>query len=174
METYSVEHTAQKLRELCGRAGKYTIGVEPMPYSGIPDIKKAWAVVKGSGCENAKLILDSWHWARANQPFDLELLADIPAEKIVSIQLNDVLPRAYAKAILRDESMHDRCLSGDGIGITADFLKMIKAKGVSPKVVGVEVINDEVLSKGVAEAAKLNFETTQNVLKAVWPEIAAE
>lgn len=36
METYSVEHTAQKLRELCQRAGKYTIGVEPMPYSGIP------------------------------------------------------------------------------------------------------------------------------------------
>lgn len=174
METCSVEHTAQKLRELCGRAGKYTIGVEPMPYSGIPDIKKAWAVVKGSGCENAKLILDSWHWARANQPFDLELLADIPAERIVSIQLNDVLPRAYAKAILRDESMHDRCLSGDGIGITKDFVEMIKAKGVSPKVVGVEVINDEVLSKGVAEAAKLNFETTQNVLKAVWPEIAAE
>ena len=57
-------------------------------------------------------------------------------------------PRAYAKAILRDESMHDRCPSGQGIGITADFLKMIKAKGISPKVVGVEVINDEILSKG--------------------------
>ena len=28
MENYSVEHTAQKLRELCHRAGKYTIGVE--------------------------------------------------------------------------------------------------------------------------------------------------
>ena len=26
----------------------------------------------------------------------------------------------------------------------------------------------------VAEAAKINFETTQAVLKAVWPEIAAE
>ena len=72
------------------------------------------------------------------------------------------------------DALLDRCLSGEGIGITADFLKMIKAKGVSPKVVGVEVINDEVLSKGVAEAAKLNFETTQSVLKAVWPEIAAE
>lgn len=174
MEKYSVEHDAEKLRELCQRAGKYTIGVEPMPYSGIPDVRTGWAIVKDSGCENAKLILDSWHWARANQPFDLELLADIPAEKIVSIQLNDVLPRAYAAAILRDESMHDRCLSGDGIGITKDFVQMIKDKGVSPKVVGVEVINDEVLSKGVAEAAKLNFETTQNVLKAVWPEVAAE
>lgn len=53
-----------------------------------------------------------------------------------------MLPRAYAKAILRDESMHDRCPSGQGIGITADFLKMIKDKGISPKVVGVEVIND--------------------------------
>ena len=31
MENYSVEYTAQKLRELCQRAGKYIIGVEPMP-----------------------------------------------------------------------------------------------------------------------------------------------
>ena len=174
METYSVEHTAQKLRELCQRAGKYTIGVEPMPYSGIPDVKKGWAVVKGSGCENAKLILDSWHWARANQPFDLELLADIPAEKIVSIQLNDVLPHPYAKIVLRDESMHERVLPGKGCGDTAGFVKMIKEKGIDPKVVGVEVINDEILSTGVANAAKVNFEATQEVLKAAWPEMAAE
>ena len=60
MENYSVEHTAQKLRELCQRAGKWIIGVEPMPYSGIPDIKKGWAVVKAADCENAKLILDTW------------------------------------------------------------------------------------------------------------------
>ena len=35
MESYSVEYTAQKLRELCHRAQPYTIGVEPMPYSGL-------------------------------------------------------------------------------------------------------------------------------------------
>ena len=75
MESYSVEYTAQKLRELCRRAGKYTIGVEPMPYSGLPDVKKAWAVVKASGCDNAKLILDSWHWVRAGQSYDLQVLA---------------------------------------------------------------------------------------------------
>ena len=174
MENYSVEHTAQKLRELCHRAGKYTIGVEPMPYSGLPDVKKAWAVVQAAGCDNAKLLLDSWHYVRADQPLDLSVLEGIPAEKIVSIQLNDVLPHPYAKVVLRDESMHDRCLSGDGIGITKDFVEMIKAKGVSPKVVGVEVINDEILSTGVANAAKVNFEATQEVLKAAWPEMAAE
>lgn len=59
METYSVEHTAQKLKELCGRAGSLVIGVEPMPYNGIPNVKRAWEIVKASECENAKIILDS-------------------------------------------------------------------------------------------------------------------
>lgn len=40
MENYSVEHTAQKLKELCHRAGKRIIGVEPMPYSGIPNLER--------------------------------------------------------------------------------------------------------------------------------------
>ena len=174
MEKYSVEHDAQKLAELCQRAGKYTIGVEPMPYSGIPDVRTGWEIVKASGAENAKLILDSWHWIRANQPFDQSLLADIPAEKIVSIQVNDVLAHPYAKVVLRDESMHERVLTGKGCGDTAGFVKMIKEKGVDPKVVGVEVINDEILSTGVANAAKVNFEATQEVLRAAWPEMCAE
>ncbi len=171
MESYSVEYTAQKLKELCQRAGKYTIGVEPMPYSGLPDIKKAWAVVDGAKCENAKLILDTWHWVRANQPCDLALLEGIPAEKIVSVQINDVHDRPYAKSILRDESMHDRLAPGTGYGDTAAFVKMIRDKGVEPKAFGVEVISDAILEKGVAEAAKINYEGTRKVLEEAWPEI---
>ena len=173
MENYSVEWTAQKLKELCRRAGKYTIGVEPMPYSGLPGIRKAWEVVKGSGCDNAKLILDSWHWIRAGQSYDPALMADIPAEKIVAIQLNDVQARAYAAAILRDESMHDRALPGKGYGDTAGFVEMIKAKGVSPAVVGVEVINDAILAAGVPNAAKANFDAVSELLAKTWPEIAS-
>lgn len=171
MESYSVEHTAKKLRELCGRAMPYTIGVEPMPYSGLPDVKKAWAVVRESGCDNAKLILDSWHWIRADQPLDLAVIAEVPVEKIVSVQINDVQARAYAKSILRDESMHDRALPGEGFGDTIAFVKLLRAKGVSPAVMGVEVINDAVLALGVEEAARLNFESTKKVLEAAWPEI---
>ena len=173
MENYSVEWTAQKLKELCGRAGKYTIGVEPMPYSGLPGIRKAWEVVKGSGCDNAKLILDSWHWIRAGQSYDPELMADIPADKIVAIQLNDVQARAYAASILRDESMHDRALPGKGYGDSAGFVDMIKAKGISPAVVGVEVISDEILATGVAEAAKANFSAVSELLADTWPEMCS-
>jgi Xylose isomerase-like TIM barrel. len=171
MEKYSVEHMAQKLKELCHRAGKYIIGVEPMPYSGIPDVKTGWAVVKGSGCDNAKLILDSWHWIRANQSYDPSYLADIPADKIISIQINDVQQHPYAPTILRDESMHDRMIPGTGYGDTAGFVKMIRDKGIEPKVCGVEVISDLIVAKGVKEAAKENFEGTKKVLEQVWPEI---
>ena len=171
MEKYSVEHTAQKLKELCHRAGKYIIGVEPMPYSGIPDVKTGWAVVKGSGCDNAKLILDSWHWIRANQSYDPSYLADIPADKIISIQINDVQQHPYAPTILRDGSMHDRMIPGTGYGDTAGFVKMIRDKGIEPKVCGVEVISDLIVAKGVKEAAKENFEGTKKVLEQVWPEI---
>lgn len=171
MENYSVEYTAQKLRELCHRAQPYTIGVEPMPYSGLPDVKKAWAVVKEAGCENAKLILDSWHWIRAGQSYDASVLADVPTEKIVSVQINDVQAHPYAKSILRDESMHDRMLPGTGVGDTAGFVKMIREKGVKPAVMGVEVISDEILSAGADAAAKANFEATAKVLREAWPEL---
>ena len=171
MENYSVEHTAQKLKELCQRAGQYTIGVEPMPYSGLPDVKKAWAVVKESGCDNAKLILDTWHWVRANQPIDLDVLKDVPADKVVSIQINDVWERPYASSILRDESMHDRLAPGTGIGCTEAFVEMIKNKGIKPAVVGVEVISDAFLANGVREAAAHNFNNTKAVLAKAWPEV---
>lgn len=171
MESYSVEYTAQKLRELCRRAGKYTIGVEPMPYSGLPDVKTAWAVVKASGCDNAKLILDSWHWVRAGQSYDPEILADVPAGKIVSVQINDVQAHPYAKSILRDESMHDRMLPGTGFGDTVGFVKMLKEKGVEPAVMGVEVISDAILATGVEAAAKANYDATRAVLAQAWPEV---
>ena len=171
METYSVEYTAQKLRELCRRAGKYTIGVEPMPYSGLPDVKTAWAVVKASGCDNAKLILDSWHWVRAGQSYDPQVLAEVPAGKIVSVQINDVQAHPYAKSILRDESMHDQMLPGTGFGDTVAFVKMLKEKGVEPAVMGVEVISDAILATGVEAAAKANYDATRAVLAQAWPEV---
>lgn len=174
MENYSVGYTAQKLRELCQRAGKLDIGVEPMPYSGIPDVQKGWAVVEAADMPNAKLILDTWHWVRANQPNDLCALEGIPAEKFVSIQINDVHDRPYAASVLRDESMHDRLAPGTGYGDTAGFLRMIRDKGIRPKTVGVEVISDAILARGVKEAASYLYACTRPMIETIWPAILPE
>ena len=169
MENYPVEQTAQKLKELCQRAGEYMIGVEPMPYSGIPDLKKAYQVVMASGCENAMIILDSWHWVRADQPYDI-LTKEI-AKKVVSIQINDAYERPYAAPVLRDESMHDRLAPGTGAKDTAGFVRMVREAGVSPLAVGVEVISDAILAKGVEKAAAYTYENTVKVFKEAWPEL---
>lgn len=173
MENYSVEHTAGKLKELCHRAGEIIIGVEPMPYSGIPDLEKAWKVVEASGCDNAKIILDTWHWVRANQPYE-GVIDMIPAEKVVSVQINDVQARPYAAQVLRDESMHDRVAPGLGFGDTVGFCKMLRKKGIKPNAVGVEVICDEYVEKGVDFAAKYTYENAIKVLKEAWPEVINE
>lgn len=169
METYSIEHDAKKLAELCQRAGDRIIGLEPMPYSGVPDLATAWAIVSQSGADNAYMILDTWHWVRANQPFDI--LTAEQAKKVISIQINDAYERPYAASILRDESMHDRLAPGTGAKDTAGFVKMIKDAGVDPKVIGVEVISDAILAKGVKEAAEETFEGTKKVLSEAWPEM---
>ena len=169
METYSVEHDAKKLAELCQRAGDRIIGLEPMPYSGVPDLATAWAIVSQSGAENAYMILDTWHWVRANQPFDL--LTPEQAKKVISVQINDAYERPYAKSILRDESMHDRLAPGAGAKDTAGFVKMLKDAGVDPKVIGVEVISDAILAKGIKEAAAETFEGARKVLAEAWPEM---
>lgn len=169
MENYSVAYTAQKLKELCHRAGKYIIGVEPMPYSGLPNLEKAWQVVSVADCENGMLILDTWHWVRADQSYDI--LTKEQATKTVSVQINDAYERPYAPTILRDESMHDRLAPGVGDKDTAGFVKMVKEAGVNPNAVGVEVISDAYLASGLKEAAKYTYDNTVKVLKEAWPEL---
>ena len=54
------------------------------------------------------------------------------------------------------------------------YIRMLKEKGVEPKAMGVEVISDAILAKGVAAAAKFNFDNTVKVLEEGWPEAMPE
>lgn len=171
MEKYPAEVHIQAFKELCTRAKELVIGLEFMPYSGVPDLASAWNIVKEADCENGMLILDTWHWARANMTAaDLE---GVPAEKVVSIQICDVLGRRYPDTILRDESMHDRLCPGTGWGDTEGFLRALKAHGIKPRVVGTEVISDPILSQGYQKAAEQNYKTSIEVIQNAWPELLA-
>ncbi len=171
MEKYPAEVHIQAFKELCSRAKELIIGLEFMPYSGVPDLASAWNIVKKADCANGMLILDTWHWARANMTAaDLE---GVPADKIVSIQICDVLERRYPETILREESMHDRLCPGTGWGDTVGFLKALKAHGVKPRVIGTEVISDPILAQGYQVAATQNYQTSIDVINEAWPELLA-
>ena len=169
LEHYPVEQLKIKFKELCERAGDLIIALEFMPYSSVGDLNTAWELVKYADRDNAMVMLDSWHWFRANEKF--ENIKQVPAEKIISIQINDINEEAYPKDILRDESMKARLNPGEGYGDIVGFLKMIKDHGVDPKVMGAEVISHVNLDKGIEYAAKSSYEGSIKVLKEAWPEI---
>lgn len=68
------------LGELCDRAEELIIGLEFMPYSGVADLQAAWRVAEACGRDNAQLICDTWHWARANQT--AESIKNVPADQL--------------------------------------------------------------------------------------------
>jgi sugar phosphate isomerase/epimerase len=146
---------------LCERAGAdLTVALEFMPYSGVPDLGTAWRVV--AGVPNAALVVDNWHWARAGQqPADL---AGVAAERIVSVQLCDV--RAEPMEPPRAESLGHRLPPGRGYGDTVGLVRALSAHGVTPAVMAVEVISDELVARGVDAAARVTADAAREVLAA--------
>ena len=48
---------------------------------------------------------------------------------------------------------------------------MVKEKGIKPNAIGVEVISDAILAKGLKYAANHTYENTKKVLEEAWPEV---
>jgi sugar phosphate isomerase/epimerase len=159
LEKLPLDVMTEAFAELCERAGPdLTVALEFMPYSGVPDLSTAWRIVRG--VPNAALIVDNWHWARAGQqPADLD---DVPAESIVSVQLCDV--RAQPLAPLRAESLGHRLPPGQGYGDTVGLVRALAAHGVTPAVMAVEVISDELVARGVDVAAQVSADAARAVL----------
>ena len=170
LEEYPLDYVSEKLKKLCLRAGDLKIALEPMPYSGIYDYLDGYEIIKKSGMDKAYLILDNWHWVKADHNYN-ELLPKEIAQKVISIQLNDSYKRSYADDFLRTESMHDRLLPNHGQNNTSGFVEMIKKSGVKPQIIGVEVNSDDLLNMDIYKAAKLAYQSTINTLNKSWPEI---
>src|SRR5699024_3834238 len=145
------------------RAGDLIIALEPMPYSGLPNLDKTWKVLQKADCDNAMMLLDTWQWVRANQPYDL--LTKEQAKRVIYIQIDDAYERPYVDSILRDAAMHDRLAPGVGLAARIAFLKTIKEAGFDTKIVGVEVISDNYMSKAIDLVANYPYKNTVKVLK---------
>ena len=159
LEKLPLDVVGEQFDALCERAGPdLTVALEFMPYSGVPDLATAWRIVQE--VPNAGLIVDGWHWARAGQQVaDLDA---VPAERIVSVQLCDV--RADPMEPLRAESLGYRLPPGKGHGDTLGLVRGLAKRGVTPAVMAVEVISDELVARGVDIAAQVSADAAREVL----------
>jgi sugar phosphate isomerase/epimerase len=165
----SLQEHIQDFKELCKRAENLIVALEFMPYSGVPTIGFAYDVLEKAGCDNSMLILDAWHWNRSKQTSTE--LKNIPSCRIVSIQICDVLERAYPTVLQRKESLHDRLSPGYGFGDTLGFIKMIKDHGIAPDVISVEVMSDNLLNMGIEESVEINYAASISIIERAWPEL---
>jgi sugar phosphate isomerase/epimerase len=160
LEKLPAEVVVDAFAALCERAGPdLTVALEFMPYSGVPDLATAWGIVEG--VPNGGLIIDAWHWTRAGQTAaDLQT---VPAERIVSVQLCDV--RAEPMDAARAESLGHRLPPGHGYGDTVGLVRALAAHGVTPAVMAVEVISDDLVARGVDVAAQVTADAAREVLR---------
>jgi sugar phosphate isomerase/epimerase len=83
------EVAAEAFARVCDNAaeGGLRVQLEFMPFSGIPDLRVAWDIVRRAGRTNGGIVLDSWHYFRSGP--DHGLLQSLAPNTIFSVQLSD-------------------------------------------------------------------------------------
>jgi len=161
LEKLPVDVITEAFAALCRRAGELTVALEFMPYSGVPNLRTAWEIIRRANEPNGALLVDAWHWNRSGTT--PEELAPVPADAIVSVQLNDVAEQPMEQ--LRAESLHHRLPPCQGYGDVAGMVRALKAKGVRPRVITVEVMSDVLLARGLEVAAQAVIVAAREALK---------
>jgi sugar phosphate isomerase/epimerase len=92
--------------------------VEFLPWTGIPNLATAWALVEPLG-PDAGVLVDTWHWQRQPGGPNLALLSSIPGSRIGYVQMCDAAPGTSTDMV---EAMTGRLLPGDGV---VDFAALI-------------------------------------------------
>lgn len=137
--------------------------LEFAPYGALPTLADAITVCDAVGWDRCGLLVDSWHFFRSGEPW--ELLRSLDRTRIALVHINDALP--LESGDLEHESRFRRAPPGDGTLELAAFaaaLAALRYEGI----VSVEVLSGELRSRPPAEGAA---ELLDSVREA-WPSRA--
>lgn len=127
-----------------------SVVVEPIPGTGIPDLRTAVDIVSGAGVAGMGVLFDTWHhWRAGGRTADL---AALPEGIVLAVQLSD-MPDERVDCWLPDDPdaearnrrwppMTGRLLPGDGVLPLRQVVAALA--GVAPQVpLGIELFNEE-------------------------------
>ena len=133
--------------------------MEFLPWSGIPDAATAYDLVRRTGCANATVLLDTWHWFRGGG--SLEDLRAIPGERIGSTQFNDAPVQSWENLV--DETLEARLNPGEGDMPLVEVVRVLDEIGCRAPI-GVEVFNNRHASMAPAEVGRDTASAMRRVL----------
>ncbi len=124
--------------------------LEFAPLGGVHDLATAWAVVGGADPATTGVLFDTWHFYRGTP--DLDLLASLPGERIVAVQISDAA--ADVEGTLWEDTIRHRRLPGEGdLDLPAVIAVLDQIGGLNRY--GPEVISDTMAAMDPAQAATL-------------------
>lgn len=145
-----VEEAASAFAAVCDRAAPFGCRVllEFVPWTRIPDLATAVAIVALADRPNGGVMFDSWHHFRSGGTID-----DLDARalaRIGGLQLNDAPPSEFGARV---RQVHQRrLLPGDGaVGIAALLARLDAAGCTAP--VGIEVVSVELAASDPEQVA---------------------
>jgi sugar phosphate isomerase/epimerase len=106
---------AELLHRLCVLGAKYGVrmNLEPTPWSGIPTLGTALAVLHACNRPDARLLVDALHFDRSSST--LAELAALPSRLVDYVQVCDAAgPRPGDFETMIHQARHERALPGDG------------------------------------------------------------
>lgn len=141
-EAPDVGRAADAFAALCRAAAPLLVHIEPFPFSGIPSLTAAGAIVERAGEPNGGLLLDTWHLFRGP---DAGVVSH--ADLVVALQVSDVADEPWPS--VREETMHGRLVPGRR---TMSVIEQVPGVPVE-----IEVFNDELFALPPAAAARRAF-----------------
>jgi sugar phosphate isomerase/epimerase len=162
-ETFSSLHIViERFAALCDRAAAHDllVAIEFLPWTGIPDVATAAAIVRGSERPNAGINADSWHYYRGTP--DESTLRGI-ADRVFIQQVDDA-DATPVGTLMEDTWLHRR-YPGEGTFDIGGFVRLLDDAG-APAPVSVEICSTEHFALPVDEAARRAYDTTKRVVEA--------
>jgi sugar phosphate isomerase/epimerase len=152
----------ERFGALCDRAGDHglRVALEFLPWTTIPDLATAWDVVRGAARPNGGVLVDAWHYFRGNP--DAKVLASLPAEHVVAVQLDDADPEPVGP--LLEDAMLRRRLPGEGAFDLTGLIQTLDRGGVAGPY-SVEIMSGEEQARSVREAATRAYRAARSVLR---------
>ncbi len=148
---WDTDGAAEAFAGLCTRAAEYglLVQIEWLPWSKIPDLATALAVVDRADQPNGGLNIDAWHVVRSGT--DLDDLGRLPGHRILGIQLCDGPLEPEDNLI--EATLHNRQLPGRGQFDLDGMVAALVATGTRAPW-GIEVFSDALHALPAMEAAR--------------------
>ena len=157
------EELPRRFGAFCDRAADLgaEVQLEFMPFSAVPDLATAWAIVNGADRRNGGLLFDTWHFFRGAP--DFALLERIPGERIFAVQVSDAA--AELRGSLGEDTFH-RQMPGAGCFDLTRALRTLDQLG-GLRSIGPEVLSSVTASMPAVEAARVAIDATRELIQRV-------